>query len=450
MGLESTAQVPVQRNPLARAVQLDPFFRYYQNRSPESIAYELKLNGYGAAHYIVIRDSGADAKLVEACQKAGVAVWYTTFGNGVYRTNDLPAGWEAWKMRHLGPNASASSTGFTFLCMNHPEYRQWKKDQAISVLSRIPFDGFELMENFWPAFEGIKNPLYGCLCDQCKSAFLRANPDASVIPEFTNRQDPDYHGTNKRLYQKWMDFRAKSVAEFLNDVVNGSGGVRERFPRIKVSVWGIADDLPNGVAKLREWEGIDGGLIAKTVRPDLFVIQTDWPDWMKPELPPTYPLKYKPYVEAIRVQDSKVPIKLQPDVGSNEKCRRGSDWLKKCEAAAKEAGMAGLVPYEFHLWRDSYEAAPKPLWATGTGNMVTLMFNKRIDGATGANLQNYSVTSGKLLSAKVDGNLVRFQVEGKPMTITARNLTDDPPSRFFRNHQAVRMPASAAVTVNWR
>ncbi len=431
----------------ARSIQVDPSFAYYQDRSPESIVAELKANGYGWVRYFVVRDSAANAKFVDACHAAGLTVSYTTLGNGVYSTGDLPAGWNSWRMKHKDPKASV--TGYTYLCMNHPENRRWKKNAIVTTLQRISFDGFEIMESFWPAYNGPANPTYGCLCDHCRAAFLRLYPAESTIPEFTDANSPNHFRTNRKLYKSWIEFRARSVASFLDDIVNGPGGVREKFPKLKVGVWGIADDIPKAVAELKEWEGIAGDFLVKTVQPDFYVIQTDWPDWTKPGLAPEYVRGYKPFVDVIRATGSKIPIHVQADIGSHEKCRRGSEWMQKCDAAAKEAGFAGVTAYEYHLSRDIYEAPPKPMSASGASNTVTIVFNKRLNGTNAADLAKYKVESGKALSARLDGNLVTLDVTGQPTTVTVRNLTDDPARRFFKNHPPVAMTNMATVSISW-
>jgi len=449
LALSISAQAAAKLDPLAKSIQIDPRFAYYRDRSRESVVSEIKSNGYSCVRMVITRDSRADAELVKAFRDAGMAVWYQTFGNGVYSTGDLPEGWESWRMKLRDKQPDEAAAGFVYLCLNDPEYRQWKKKQVVATLKRIPFDGFEIAEPFLPAFNGPRSPYYGCLCDKCRDAFLRMHPEERAMPDFKDDKSRSYYLTNSRLYRKWMDFRVRSVVSFLDDIINGPGGVREECPHVKVSVWGIADDIPNAVETIREWEGLDGALIAKTVRPDLYVIQTDWPDWSKADLPPEYPLKYKPFVEAIRAV-SKLSIILQADVGSFENCRRGSDWMAKCDAAARKAGMIGITSYEYHLNRDIYEAPPRLVAARGSGETITLTFTKRLDPASASDTTNYSVQSGKVLAAQVDGNLVRLLVEGHPTKLSASNLWDDPRRRFFRNYPAAAMKGESSLPVNWR
>jgi len=435
------------QNFAAKSIQVDTGFPYYRDRSPESVAAELKANGYGWVRYIVTPDTAADAKFVNAWHKAGLTVSYTVLGNGVYGTNHLPKGWESWKMRFKDPKVSPQ--GYTYLCLNNPECRRWKKAAIIATLGSISFDGFEIMESYWPAYEGPPSQFYGCLCGHCRDAFRRMFPANSAIPEFVDTNNPDYYQTNPKLYQDWIEFRARSAALFLDDLINGPGRVREKFPELKVGVWGIADDIRDAVAKIKEWEGLDGALVVSTVRPDFYVIQTDWPDWTKPDLKPDYVLGYKPFADVIRAAGSKIPIQVQADIGSNEKCRRGSDWMQRCEAAARKVGFSGVTAYEYHLSLDIYKVPPKPVSAAGASNTVTIIFNKRINATNAVHLANYKPDSGKVISAKVDGNLVKLQVTGRPTTLNVRNLADDPTRRLFKNHPQAVMPKPVSLRVGW-
>ncbi len=447
LGLSLASQA-VKPDPLARAIQVDPAFAYYQDRSRESIVSEVKANGYKCIRLVVTNDADADAELVKACHAAGVAVWYLTFGNGVYGSGGLPAGSEGWRMRLRDKQPDQAAEGFVYLCLNNPAYRAWKKQQVVATLKRIPFDGFEMAEPFWPAFKGPESPYYGCLCSNCRTAFLKAHPEEHTIPNFTDDKHPDYYKTNTTLYNKWVDFRVQSVTAFQNDIINGPGGVRKSCPNVKVAIWGIADDVPNPVQAIREWEGVDCALVAKTIKPDVFVIQTDWPDWSNPKLQGNYALKYKPFVDAVRAV-SKVPIQMQADIGSFENCRRGSDWIANCEAAARKAGIIGVFSYEYHLSRDIYEAPPKPVSAVGHQDAITLAFNKRLDPAAAKALSNYSLDFGHVLEASVDGNLVILKVKGRPTKVTVRGLSDDPSRRFFKKHPAVTMARESVLCIHY-
>ena len=87
--------------------------------------------------------------------------------------------------------------------------------------------------------------------------------------------------------------------------------------------------------------------------------------------------------------------------------------------------------------------------ASGLGVIVKLVFNKRLDPATASDTSNYSADSGRILSAEVDGNLVKLKVEGRPRTITVRNLSDDPSRRLFKKCPATVMSKEQVITVPW-
>lgn len=431
-------------DPFAGSIQVDSGFGYYQDRSKASIASEIRVNGFTCVRLIVTDDTLPDAALVEACHHEGLAVWYTSFGNGKYGTAGLPENWESWKMKLRDKRANEVAGGFTYFCLNNPVYRAWKKKQVVETLKRIPFDGFEMAEPFWPAYKGPESPSYGCLCDSCRAAFLKAHPEELEIPDFADEKHPGFYKTDRALYEKWMDFRVKSVISFHEEIV---GAIRKECPKVKIAVWGIADDVPNPVETLREWEGIDGAALAAAIKPDVYVIQTDWPDWTNPKLPAEYPLKYKPFVTPVKSTSPGTKIIMQADIGSWENCRRGSKWMAECAQAAIKAGMTGITAYEYHLSTDIYEAEPKPMEASAPGNVVTLVFNKRLDPTKAVDTANYSADSGRILSAELDGNLVRLKVEGEPKTVTVRDLADDPTRRLFKNHPAAVMTKEETISV---
>ena len=72
-------------------------------------------------------------------------------------------------------------------------------------------------------------------------------------------------------------------------MINGRGGVREQCPGKFIATWTLGINLPDGVTKLREWEGSDIPAIIRRVRPDLHFVQIHAPDWMSAALPPDCP-----------------------------------------------------------------------------------------------------------------------------------------------------------------
>ena len=76
---------------------------------------------------------------------------------------------------------------------------------------------------------------------------------------------------------------------------------------------------------------------------------------------------------------------------------------------------------------------------SGVSNTITVVFNKRLDAASAVELTNYTVQPGNLVSAKVDGNLVKLDVTGRATAVTVRNLADDSARRLFKNHSAAMM-----------
>lgn len=429
-----------------RSVIVDPRFAYYKDRSAESIVGEIVANDYQDVRLAHLNESSIDAELVKAFADAGLKVWLMTFVNGTYSTADLPNGWEDWRMKlKKGPMPA----GFTYLCLNNPNYISWKKRRLTEALKAQPFAGVDLAEAFLPAYNGPESDVYGCLCKRCEDAFARMHPEAGGMPDFINVDSPRYYKTDKTLYEKWVGFRVSTVVNALDEIVNGRGGIREECPRSKVATWSLGLDVPEQLARLREWEALDGAAIVKRVRPDAHVIQTDWPDWIKADLPADYPLKYKPVADSIRADSPRVPLVLQTDIGSQKQMRRSRQWLRACEQAAKKIACESVTSYEYHLGDYIYTEPPTVAAAEFEQGRVKLAFNKRLDAASAANVSNYSLSSGKIDYARVDGNIVTLSVSGVegPLTVQISGLSDDPGRRFFRDRPACLIERPIQVVV---
>ena len=421
----------------AKSITVDPTFAYYKDRTPDSIADELKANGYDDVRLV-----GVNAELTKAIKASGSKVWFLTFMNGTYSAAELPKGWESWKMKlrkGQGPD------GFTYLCCNNPDYRAWKKKQIVAALKAAPYYGVDLVEPFFPAYSGPASDLYGCLCDSCAAAFKKMYPEVPGLPNFDDPKSPHFWKTDKTLYEKWVGFRVASVVSYLDDIVNGKDGVREKCPDARVATWTLGVDVPSPIEKLREWEALDSAAIVKRVRPDLHVVQTDWPDWSKPDLSPKYPLKYKPIVDSILEVAPKLPIMLQVDIGSRADMRRTKSWLEDVEKCALQIGCVATTSYEYSLGESMYTENPLIIKAVSQADGLKLIFNKRLDTASASNLGNYSLSSGRVDYAKVDGNVVYLTISGSEDNpeVTVSGISDDESRRFYHDKPACVMTESA-------
>lgn len=430
-----------------RSVTIDPSFAYYKDRSPESVVDEIRVNGYDDVRMVCTSESGINGELVKAFRDAGVKVWFLTFINGTYSTTDLPQGWEKWKMKLRkadGPD------GFTYLSLNNSEYRQWKKKQIVKALNAHPFYGVDLIEPFFPAYEGPESDRYGCLCESCVAEFKKMYPGVSGPPDFDNPDSPHYWKTDTELYEKWVGFRVSSVVSFLDDLVNGKDGIREKCPQVKVATWSLGLDVPDQIKKLREWEAIDGAAIVKRVKPDMHVIQTDWPDWSKSELSSKYPLHYKKIADSIHDAAPLLSLMLQADMGSRKNMRRSRAWIAEVEKSAKNIGCMSTTWYEYSLGEYVYTEPPAVMKAVMEGaGTIKLIFNKCLDSVTASNVANYTLSSGKVDYAKVDGNVVRLSVSGVEggVTVGVSGLSDDETRRLYHDYPVCTMERAMQVNV---
>ncbi|UCG15332.1 MAG: hypothetical protein JSV19_08530 [Phycisphaerales bacterium] len=421
------------------SVIIDPSFSYYRNRTVQSIAAEVRANGYTIVRYVLTADSNLDPALVSAFQRENIGVWYLTFGNGTYSTKDLPEGWQAWKMvTRTDLEGGSHSDGFTRLCLNNSSYRSWKKSQIARTLARCPFQGVDIAEPHWPEYPGVESPAYACFCPSCLAAFQKMFPGETALPNIIDAGSPRSPARNPGLWTKWLAFRQTSLTTFLDDLVNGHDGVREEAPGVKVSVWTLALAGKDGMRSVQEDSGEDACQIVGVVKPDLHCLQTHWPDWLRPDLKPHYVDAYAPFIQQIRRVAPNLPLMIQADIGSKQENRRSWEWIKAFERACARLGADSTTLYEYSLGRYMYTDPPRITEVRTHGKRLELRFTKRLEASSAADVSHYQLAPGTIVGAEVDGNLVLLSVTGvepgTPSVLTARGLADAPDRRFFHDH----------------
>ncbi len=423
---------------LGHGAQVDPGFGYYKDRSADSIADELESNGYRVIHYVVTNDRAIDDALIGASRARGMGVWYLTFGNGTYSTAGLPAGWEDWRMvtrSHL--EGKPLNDGYTRFCLNNPRYRSWKKASMAEVLKRHAFVGVEIAEPHWPEYPGITAPAYACFCSHCKAAFRRACPDEADLPDILDPTSDRHPNRNPALWRKWLDFRKATLTAFLDDLVNGPGGLRETARGKKVCTWTLALLGDDGVRRVLEDSGEDAGEIVKVVKPDVHCLQTHWPDWLRADLPGDYVLGYRAFLDGIRKAAPKLPVVIQGDIGSQKQNRRSWKWIREFERAAERMGAQGSMQYEYFIGGYIYDDPPRMTRATRIGDAVRISFTKRLDPASAGRAGSYSVSEGMVRTVQLDGSVVTLDLDGvknwQMLTVTARGIGDAHDRRLFND-----------------
>jgi hypothetical protein len=435
-----------------RSLQIDPTFPYYLNRSVESVASEIRSTGYRIVRYILTAESNLNPALLAEFHRQGIGVWYVTFCNGTYTAKDLPAGWERWRMvTRTVLEGKAPDPSFLHLCLNNPEYRAWKKQVVTRLLRDHPFQGVDLVEPHWPEYPGPTSPAYGCFCTSCQAAFKRLYPEEEGLPDLLHPDGPRGEQGNPALWAKWIEFRTRTLTEFLDDLVNGQGSIRRGAPRAKVCVWTLPLTEPDGVERMRRDSGEDAARVARVVRPDLYCFQTHWPDWTRPDLAPDYVEKFKPFFEQVRSVAPRMPLMVQADTGSGKDNRRSWKWIHQFEAACARLGVGSTTCYEYFIGDYIYTDPPRIFEAKPGGDgTVALHFTKRLDPATAGDVARYRTNYGRVVAAKVDGSIVRLSLagvaRGATVTITAARIGDDTSVRLYKDRPQTWLD-SQSVTV---
>lgn len=364
-----------RRGLIGPSIQIDPLFPYYENRSPASIAEEIWNAGYSIVRYFVVSEKKIKGELIEAFRDRGMFVWALVLGNGTFSTEGYPDEWTEWQMGLLKP----VNDGYKRFTYFSEPYVHWKKQAISRLLTEYRFDGIEIAEPYFPEWDGINRGVYGDVGPLAREAFVRQY--GFEMPEFVDRRSPRYYKKIKDIYAKWVRFRVEAVNGFLNEMINGEGGARSVRPDIAVATWSLAIDAGKDSAeRLRELQGLDAPSMIGSVRPDMHMLQTHWPDWTKASLPADYAKAYEPFVRAIRHAYPSLPLGVQADIGSARHMIKGREWLHGFHSAAKRLGYSTWTAYEYHIGGPMYETPPLPVRAARIGaKEVKLSFNKRID-----------------------------------------------------------------------
>ncbi|MCZ8515953.1 N-acyl-D-glucosamine 2-epimerase [Paenibacillus filicis] len=435
-------------------IQFDPTFSYYLDRSPESVAAELELAGYRTVRYFVTDETRVNRRLVEAMKDRGLEVWGMVLGNGYYSTNHLPPDWPSWQMTLLKP----VNDGFTRLSPFSSRYVAWKKAALAQIVRTVPFDGIEIAESYFPEWNGLSSGVYGDVGPLARAAFKKFS--GGEMPEFKYRTSPYYYKKDIARYMLWVEFRVQTVNGFLHELLNGAGGAREANPRLRVATWSVAVDARNAVSRVREEQGFDAPEMIRRVRPDLHIIQTHWPDWMRGKLPADYAKAYASFVEQIRASHPSLPLGLQTDIGSLRNMRRSRGWLTEFAAEAGRLGYSMWTAYEYHIGLTMYTEPPVPLAACRIGSdRIRLDFSKRVDEATAAAAERYTCFARDerlalaLTVEKIDGNQVTLRTDGKPgfppesFHVQVHGIRDTPDRRLLPKEPYNESPPGSSVTV---
>jgi hypothetical protein len=442
---------------VGRSIQIDPDFPYYQNRSADSIAWEMKANGYRIVRYVVTNDGRIRDDLIRAFHKQGIAVWYQTGGNGFYTVGKPePKNWQEWRMAFAGPYPKDEE--YQFISMSHPNFIAWKRGKIVEVATHHAFDGVEIAEPFQMGWGGPEGSLYGDLSPAALRAFT-AWSGYKEPPEFKDAASPRYYKTDNKRYAKWQDFRVHAVAAYLNAVVNGPGGLRKKCPGVLFCAWALANTSPspgrNPAELMREWQGMDAVAIARVVNPDMMCFQTNWPDWSTPELPGDYPKQYRPFTDPFKAALPRVPFIVQADIGSQTAMRRSREWIATFENACKEIGTVGSTAYMYDIALWMYTEPPQVRIAVAKGTGILLVFQKCVDPKTAGDANRYHISdaNGRAVAAAkatVDGNLVHLTTsrltEGNRYTVAFEGVRDDPARWLEKGQPANEGTQSLNVT----
>jgi len=423
------------------STQISVGFPYYADRSPESVASELRANGFSTVHFMIPAPSLIDPRWIEALHHEGIGVWWSVFGNAAYTEQDLPEEWNAWEVvRRADLGGAPYQRQAIRFCLSNPEFRMWRRRTITETLKKHPFDGVDIMEPYWPAYPGPRSPAYGCFCDRCLRAFRRMFPSEKALPDVLDSASPNAPQNNPELWGKWLQFRKGALTSFLNYLVNGKGAIRGAAPKVQVCTWSLALAEDNGLERVCEIHGANPAEIVRIVKPDAHCLQTHWPDWLKPGLEPGYVRAYQPFVDAIRERAPGLPLMIQADTGSRERNQRDWAWIRQFRRSCAQMKIHNTTYYEYFISGYAYTEPPRVAFVRAWPKTVELHCTKRLDPETACDLHHYTLEPGTITGARLDGSVVVLSCDGlKPgdrCTLTAAGIADAANRRLIKDKPA--------------
>lgn len=441
--LAAILALPAPAADAGTAYVIDPTLAYYTGRSAESIVDELKANGCNEVYLSWIESTKESLELAKALKAGEIKVWMLV--DLTAAPSQPPAERASWLMKRTKQTEGQAQS----YCPINAGYRAWRKKQIVTDLANGPFLGVVLAASGFPGEKGPAGDDYGCVCDSCAAAFVKMNPGVPGPPDFSDAASPRYYKTDTTLYDKWVGFRVSAIVGFLDELVSGEDGIRRKCPQAQIATWSIGLNDPDGPRLVRERFGLDAPAIVKRIKPDRHIVASAFTDWSNPDLPERYVKAYKPVLDSVREASPETPVFVLADIGSKENTRRTRSWMRDVDKLATETGFKGPVFRDYSLGDYIYTEPPSVVSATYQQDTIKLSFNKRLDSASAANLGNYSVTSGQIDYAKVDGSVVTLSASGitGAVTVTVSGISDDEAARRFHDKPACAMTQSMPLTV---
>jgi len=424
------SETPIRHYPRARmrperAVQVEPGFAYFKDRSAASIVSEVVANGYDTIHLICTGRDPQPPCIVQAAHARGVSIWATFFPSGVYMPDELfPPERDRWRMRFT----SDALGGYRFFSYVHEDYLAWWKAHLARILAENDFDGVLFHEVHYPTLRditGYGQVMFGDVSPGFVAAFGRAT-GRKDFPDFSDETSPSYYQSNADLYGDYVEFRVNSIVHFLRELLDGPGGVRRDHPGLRFASWTIAHSRADALPLMRENEAQDPARLVAELRPDIHYLQSHYPDWGNRDYGPDYIRGYEPYMDAARSADPDLPIGVQADVGSTLPWRRDPEWMRGLDDVARDMGLASTTYYEFSVRWEVYFEPPRVYSASlDSHGRAEIVFDQRIDPASCTALEG----------SEVDGNILRFHANGPSapdgrVEVRIGGITDDPARRI--------------------
>ena len=353
-----TVSVPVMQiseNSVIKAkgnsIQIDPGTFYGLEITPEQLITDLKKADIKTVHLMVvgpwngsIDDNFFRKEYLKALKDNDIGIWLMLCGNSYYLHGSSPLP-ESCRMEFIMPHYPG-----TFFCSFHSDvYVNWQVERVKRFINNYDLLGIGFAETYFPGWRAIDgNGFYGDVSDAAREKFtkeyLKLDRETLSFTEIRHHAE---------WYKKWQDYRVDAIINFNQKVKDA---IKSSNPDVLFAAWGMGHRDGGSLEEIREGYGLDMVRIVQEVEPDIFYIQTSYPDWSNASLQPQYIDGYSHVVDALQKANPNVFLAVQADIASmswnNPNARkRDGNWWKSFMDYSLSIGYYTNTAYEYSFYR---------------------------------------------------------------------------------------------------
>ena len=320
--------------------------------TPEQLIADLKKADIKSVHLMVVGSWNGDTddnlfrkEYLKVLKDNNIGVWLMLCGNSFYLQGSPSPLPESCRMECI-----TSYYPGTFFCSFHSDvYVNWQVERVKRFINNYDLIGIGFAETYFPGWKAIdESGFYGDVSEAAREKFtkeyLKLDRATLTFAEIRN---------NAQWFKKWQDYRVDAIINFNQKV---KAAIKTANPNVLFAAWGMGHRVGGTLEEIREGYGLDMVRIVQEVEPDIFYIQTSYPDWSNKNLTPQYIDGYAHVVDALQKANPNVFLGIQADIASfswsdPEAPKRNGNWWKTFMDYSLSVGYYTNTAYEYSFYK---------------------------------------------------------------------------------------------------